>query len=90
MRLDTWLLIVAGVLLPLWILSWIVMLSVLLSGPGRGRLLMTYLQYRAEHAESPDANDKDDILAPQKWNEQRAVEPSLTVERRSDFSEASR
>jgi hypothetical protein len=48
MSLDRWLLIVAGALLPLWILSRIVMLPVLLSGPERGRLLTTYRQYRAE------------------------------------------
>jgi hypothetical protein len=53
MSLDRWLLIVAEMLLPLWILSRIVMLPVRLSGPGRGRLLTTYMQYRAEQRGKP-------------------------------------
>jgi hypothetical protein len=53
MSIDRWLLIAAGVLLPLWILSRIIMLPVLLSGPGSGRLLTTYMQYRAEQRGKP-------------------------------------
>jgi hypothetical protein len=53
MSIDKWLLIVAGVLLPLWILLRIVMLPALLNGPGRGRLLTTYMQYRAEQRDPP-------------------------------------
>ena len=53
MRIDSWILIVAGVLLPLWIVLRIVMLPALLNAPGHGRLLATYMQYRAEQRGKP-------------------------------------
>ena len=53
MSIDRWLLISVGVILPLWILLRIVMLPALLNGPGHGRLLTTYMQYRAEQRGKP-------------------------------------
>jgi len=53
MSIDERLLIVVGVLLPLWILLRIVMLPALLNGAGHGRLLTTYMQYRAEQSRKP-------------------------------------
>jgi hypothetical protein len=53
MSIDRWLLIAVDVLLPLWILVRIVTLPAILNGQGHSRLLMTYMQYRAEQRGKP-------------------------------------
>jgi hypothetical protein len=46
--IDRWLLIAVDVLLSVWIIVRIIMLPAMVSNPGDGRLLTTYMQYRAE------------------------------------------
>ncbi len=53
MSIYGWLLIVADVLLSLWIIMGIIMLPAMLSSSGNGRMLTTYMQYRAEQRGKP-------------------------------------
>jgi hypothetical protein len=48
MSIDRWLLIPVDVVLSVWIIVRIIMLPAMLTNPGGGRMLTTYMQYRAE------------------------------------------
>jgi hypothetical protein len=53
MSLDRWLLIAVDVLLSVWIIVRIIMLPAMLSNPGNGRMLTTYMRYWAEQRGKP-------------------------------------
>lgn len=53
MSIDRWLLIAVDVLLSVWLIVRIIMLPAMLRNPGNGRLLATYMQYRAEQRGKP-------------------------------------
>jgi len=53
MSIDRWLLISGDVLLSVWIIVRIIMLPAMLRNPGNGRMLTTYMQYRAEQRGKP-------------------------------------
>jgi hypothetical protein len=53
MSIDRWLLIAVDVLLSVWIIVRIIMLPAMLSNPGNGRMLTTYMRYWAEQRGKP-------------------------------------
>ena len=62
MSMDRWLLISGDVLLSVWIIVRIIMLPAMLRNPGNGRMLTTYMQYRAEQRGKLAAVDKHHIF----------------------------
>lgn len=53
MGIEKWLLIAVDILLPVWIIMRIIMLPAMANGSGHGRLLTTYMEYRAEQRGNP-------------------------------------
>jgi hypothetical protein len=53
MNIDRWLLIPVDVVLSVWVMVRIIMLPAMLSNPGNGRMLTTYMHYRAEQRGKP-------------------------------------
>jgi hypothetical protein len=53
MTIDRWLMIGLDVLLPLWIVMRVIMLPVMLNGPGNNSSLTSYMQYWAEQRGKP-------------------------------------